>query len=427
MLPDFTRIAWSSPQAQAVWGARVRQITTAWEQVECLSVLDGIRSSALQTVAPDTLPALSAWAASVGLHVVPLETTGVSASYAASAVPVVAGQPWAYRVALATPGAAVRWPEAWKAKDNDTIGRLLGFPLCCRRFFASTWATGSVDTTWEMGGGGEWVDYDQPVRIFKAGWWPREANILLRWLGVRAVSHLPCAFDCEDTVTLGRDLIACGRRHKFTDEMTWLEEMLDWPVEWSALHGIAEIVTPVCRIQTRTNHTDEKLVIRREGRVYPIEGAKGVRFPFTRDAQPLPLLKVDTSEWTDNGFSSKAAMDAAHAMILAQLEGPYRCVLDLGCGNGALLAKMPAQRRIGVESDSARVRVARSRLDEVYSGDCTYDQLLAYIVRTEHPDLILAQVHRNSPEQFPGYRVLSYSYDEPQFARLIDVPQLVPA
>lgn len=409
MLPDFTRIAWVSPKAQTVWGQRVSRVSRAWEQIERLSVLDGLRSSALQNVAPHALPALSAWASSVGLHVVLLERVGVSGEYASAPVPLELAPSWAYRVAVAMPASAPRWPEAWRTRDDEAIGKMLGFPSCCRQFFARTWGAGMVDTTAEMG---------EPVG-------PLECNILLRWLGVRAVTHLPCSFSCAGTATRGKDFIACGRRNGFAQEMDWLEEMLDWPVEWSALHGIAEIVTPVCRIQTRTNPGPTKAVIRREGARYPAEGVKGTRFPFRKDcaeAKPLPL--VDHRECTDNGFQSKSAMDAAHSMLLALLSGPYRCVLDLGCGNGALLAKIPAARRVGVESDDGRALRAFDRVDHVYAVDCTNPVALALILKTERPDLVIAQAIRNPPHTVPGdVAVLSYSYDEPAFARLVAVPE----
>jgi hypothetical protein len=405
MLPDFTRVAWASPAAQAVWAERVSRISRAWEIIERLSVVDGLRSSALQMVAPDALAEVSRWAAAQGLHVVVLSQTGAASAYAACVAPVVDGQPWGFRVAIAMPSAAMRWPDAWRDGDDEAIGRMLGFPACCRDFFRHTWGRGLIDTTWEMSDHGDG---------------PRVCNILLRWLGVRAVTHLPCSFHCIPSETRGAEFIDCGRHYGFSQEMDWLEEMLDWPVELSALHGIAEIVTPVCRIQTRTNVSHTKQVIRREGKTYPVEGARGVRFPFQsqcRPAQPLPV--VNSREWTDNGFSSRSAMDAAHARILAAI-GPHSfgTVVDLGCGNGALLKRIQATRRVGVESDSARAALAERGLDEVICADCTAAGIRR-LLEMERPDLVIAQAVRNPPETLAEFRVLSYRYDEPAFATLV--------
>ena len=71
-----------------------------------------------------------------------------------------------------------------------------------------------------------------------------KCNILLRWVGPRIVFHLPCSFDCRPTVELADKFTQIARDAGFHQEMDWLEEMLSWHVEWSALNGIAEIMTP---------------------------------------------------------------------------------------------------------------------------------------------------------------------------------------
>jgi hypothetical protein len=70
--------------------------------------------------------------------------------------------------------------------------------------------------------------------------------------------------------------------------MEWLTEILTWPVEWSALHGIAEIKTPVLKVSTNTDATALKYVVQRKGASYPVEGAHGLKFPY-QTPQRLPL------------------------------------------------------------------------------------------------------------------------------------------
>jgi hypothetical protein len=64
--------------------------------------------------------------------------------------------------------------------------------------------------------------------------------------------------------------------------MDWMLEILDWPVQWSALHGIAEIKTPVLKVSARTDATPVDYVVRRPGRARPREGARGLGFPYGR-------------------------------------------------------------------------------------------------------------------------------------------------
>jgi SAM-dependent methyltransferase len=164
--------------------------------------------------------------------------------------------------------------------------------------------------------------------------------------------------------------------------MDWLEEILSWPASWSALHGIAEIKTPVLKTSTRTDATGHEFVVRRPGTRVPAEGATGLVFPFKSPERPgtthtlafrkgleAPIaLNEEPPAWyaADNGFSARAAMDEAHRPIVelaASTLGTTGTVLDLGCGNGALLRKIAEARPgvvpFGVDTDETKLEHAR--------------------------------------------------------------------
>ena len=109
-----------------------------------------------------------------------------------------------------------------------------------------------VDTTWPMALASAGASNGTRALAVSG---PPEANILWRWMGVRAVPHLPCRFDCPATVELARRFLDVGREAGYREEMDWLVEILGWPVEWSALHGIAEVRTPILKVSTRTDAT----------------------------------------------------------------------------------------------------------------------------------------------------------------------------
>src|SRR5206468_4260350 len=139
---------------------------------------------------------------------------------------------------------------------------LLAFPVCCRAFFKDIWARQScLDTTWAMTADAWGADRGRAATV--SG--PPGANILWRWMGVRLVPHLPCRFDCGDTLALAERLRAVWVEAGFFEELGWAEEILRWPVEWSALHGIAEIKTPILKVATRTDATAGKYLVRYEG------------------------------------------------------------------------------------------------------------------------------------------------------------------
>ena len=90
----------------------------------------------------------------------------------------------------------------------------------------------------------------------------------------------------------------------------------------------------------------------------------------------------------DNVFRTRRRMDRAHRPIVAlacrTLRGRGGDVIDLGCGNGALLAKIralePAATPFGVERDPLRVAHARVLLpdfaDHFFAADLGWHPLL---------------------------------------------------
>ena len=302
---------------------------------------------------------------------------GVGTSYSSTSVAAEDGKPFAFRVVLGSPKRVSEFKEAWDGLDDRAIGELLGYPTCCCEFFKRVWVDeGLVDTTWPMAVATVSADVGETLIELRS---PPKANILWRWMGVRAVSHLPCSFACDATIELADRFIEVGRKHGFDEEMDWLLQILDWPVEWSALHGIAEIKTPILKVSTRTDATPCKYTVRYRGRSTPPEGVRGLRFPFATSSSPV-LTESDSfnrglenpigeqfvnAQWyaADNGFSTVAAMDGSHEPILktANLvlgENPGM-VLDLGCGNGALLKKLldanPSIVPFGIDRNVGRI------------------------------------------------------------------------
>ena len=396
-LPDFTRIAWVGDRAREVWAPRLGRIGTAWADVEWRSVRAGIRSCAVTMASPEEFLAQAPRWAEAGLGSLPVEMVGVSSQpYSATSVGVEPGRPFQFRFVVGQPETLATFKRAWDDADQAAIGGLLGYPPCCREFFRRVWVDEAmVDTTWPMAAATTSPTGDATVVEVDG---PPQANILWRWMGARAVPHLPCRFDCPATVQLADRLLEVGREAGFGQEMDWLLEVLSWPVEWSALHGIAEVKTPVLKVSTRTDATSRRYVVRRRGDAYPSEGARGLSFPyrmpvklrlsdsrgFRRGLEHAAAAPVPRPSWyaTDNGFQSDAAMDDAHRPIVdlavSALDGRGGCVVDLGCGNGALLEKLtgaaPGVVPFGIDTDPARIEHAR-RLHPAFASNFTVGDL----------------------------------------------------
>lgn len=260
-LPDFTRVAWVSPEAQKVWSERLQRIHGACSEVEWRSVTQGVRACAL-------LPGEYAgrWA-DHGLDARPVGENGA---------PLVVGRA----------GDVAAFQLSWDLSDTAMMGRLLGQPACCLGFQHRVWTElGLEDTTWPMALAGSTPSADGALLEMTG---PPQTNLLWRCLGVRPVPHLPCGPACAHTIALAGQYAEIGRRAGFAAEMSWMTEILSWPVEWSSLHGIAEIRTPILKISTRTDPLARTYVVRRHGDRYPDQGASALRFPY-RQARPALL------------------------------------------------------------------------------------------------------------------------------------------
>jgi hypothetical protein len=102
----------------------------------------------------------------------------------------------------------------------------------------------------------------------------------LRPLGIDLLGYLPCSFDCEESQRLGSARLVLGRETGMVEAIAWLEAMLDWPAEWSALHGIAELKTAILKTAYNTDFTARKVTVRYHGRALAADGARGLTFAY---------------------------------------------------------------------------------------------------------------------------------------------------
>jgi hypothetical protein len=276
-LHDFTRTSWASERAREVWQPRIERIVKAWLDIEWRAVLAGVRACSVRPMwLTDFVSEAPRWA-EAGLASLPLDLEGTGSTVAEK---LRLDRPFRVRVLIGRVSELVAFKGAWDRADQEVIGSMLGYPPCCREFFRDVWVEeGMVDPTWPMAmatGGAQ--QQDRMVEIDG----PAQANILWRWMGVRAVPHLPCRCDCAASAKLADQMLAVGREAGFDEEVDWMLQILSWPLEWSALHGIAVIKTPVLKITTMTDATPNRYVVRWTGTQFPREGARGLEFPYRR-------------------------------------------------------------------------------------------------------------------------------------------------
>jgi hypothetical protein len=111
-------------------------------------------------------------------------------------------------------------------------------------------------------------------------------NPLWRRSGIHAMPYLPSSVTCKESSKLAGHIQTIFRQQvKDRDLIERWQEILSWPCEWSALHGIAEIKTPLFKMIYNTDATGDKYVFRLLSENYPAEGLPGVQFPYRKPSK----------------------------------------------------------------------------------------------------------------------------------------------
>lgn len=298
----------ASPEAAAEWTPIIARAAKAWDALEVESVASGIRTSALVFLSPEELVRATADAGEHGFDVVPVAFDGAK-----------------IRAAVCRAGLRESWLSAWRTVDHAAIGSLLGFPPCCLDYFRTNWEAGKVDT----------------VLTLREKDGPPEGNVYHRHLGVRLVPFLPCSADCAPALRIGRAFAEVGRAAGLDVEAIY--QVLDLPVRYSSRGGIAITETPHFRY---------------------FSGSDSGSGSTSRAGEP--------ASYEDNGFKTRAGMEAAHAIVAAVVNAAeVTSALDLGAGDGALLERLRAGRKgdsvnwRGIESDSGRAARGTRRHPEI--------------------------------------------------------------
>jgi SAM-dependent methyltransferase len=335
-VPDFLRTVWASEAAREYWQAKINALSNLWKGVELLTLTDGLRPGILQSISPLDLPVLQVWALKHNVQMAIVSIDGVAKDYGNAAIPYQDGKQFSYRIYFGLE--PERFLDAWRAQDDITIGHMLDFPDCCVQAFQKHWK--------ESG----WRDYtvltfdsmDQKNAVYN--------NVLLRHIGIRGVFHLPCSVDCRPSIKRGQEILELMDNNRLNREMNWLKELLSMPMQWSSLHGIAMVVTPILKTIYASDALARKAVVNLHSNDYPQHGASGNQFPFT-NVIPLKFNK----HW--NGFRSLETMQTAHDFIVSILPEIKGKVLDLGCGTGQLLKAIqkahPSTFLYGIDCDQS--------------------------------------------------------------------------
>jgi hypothetical protein len=270
-LAPFLRLNWVSDHARSVYEPRIEKIVQAWSGLEWLTVAHGLRRCGIATLTPERyISATGEWIRH-GLYAVPIDILNQASGGGA------------LRVVVGRPSDLAEFQNALEQGDDEVVAELLGTPNCCRDFLSRLYCDEVRDVVWPVAEATATREQDEATISLPCNPY---TNILWNAVGIRAIPHVPCSFYCEPSFRLANRFIDIGKESGLQTEMEWLHEILTWPMEWSALHGIAETKSPVLRFISATDATSTKYTVRYLGTGFPAEAAQGLCFPYVVPARP---------------------------------------------------------------------------------------------------------------------------------------------
>lgn len=271
-LQPFTKFNWKSAQSRDAWVEPYQRMTEAKDEAEWLSVMDDNtdRKAAIIHVSHNNR---DKWLQRVGendLHYRGIRYSAPYDGFSHEFIPAQENDPEriTYAVIAENSDIADQMEEAELEKSgyerHTKVGKLLGFPECCRDFFYENFVENGIrDPMYEVacnsGNASCIEDNCNHIRIED----PNPGNnILWRYFGLSYITHFPCSWDCENSLEVARDRYRVMAENGYEEAADHLNEWLRQPFEWSGYHGIAHIESDHVTASSNTsNYLDEKQIV----------------------------------------------------------------------------------------------------------------------------------------------------------------------
>lgn len=295
-LPSMTRMQFANQKSKEVWEPKIRMASTVYSKLEIETVKHDVRDCMLMhNVNPNNLDRLMQNLARDGMMLIPLQKEGAAGGGFGHLSGSYEGRgSYGYR-ALVTKSMqhAEEFIHAHEQHDDITIGKLLGFPACCSKFFDDVWQQGFFDPIWQQAEGTqgsemfkfhkEIQDADGNTHKHLIRMRPSEdihkINAVFRYIGVRFISHFACSFDCRASVAVAEQWMQVAKDLRLIGFNEAIE-IMRLPFEWDCYKGVATINTPVFKISTSSMPCYPNHVIQQESDFYPEEAPTGIQFPW---------------------------------------------------------------------------------------------------------------------------------------------------
>ncbi|MBL4710344.1 MAG: radical SAM protein [Flavobacteriales bacterium] len=260
----FQRICWVSANAKNTWLPRIEEMRSMLEELPLRTIDSNGKLCAFRRVRGQRLNGLYKLAAEKKIGIVVLSSLPKRYEQALKTREKDLRFHW---VLSGNPQLLRKMKVAWETQEWNTFVEGLDLPSSYRKAFLRFLTCKGEVSYAEIVNWSSDVKYPEEHQMayqMELSWWPlalqfnydQEAK---NWIEKMKQSALEYNFDVT---------------------VHYLNEFLSMPIEWTGLHGIAEIKTPIYKISSNCSYTATKQTVIYEGSRSPKEAASGLRFPF---------------------------------------------------------------------------------------------------------------------------------------------------
>ncbi len=252
-----TRIVFWTKDLKEIWKPRIDRMSKVVALTELETFLQGLRSVYVYHIHSDKFEESYAFLRKFDLVFYPITKSAVYYGFSHRHLPVKPGKPYHLYGVCVKRGReklAEKFLEASREGDHATVGKLLGYPKCCIDFFCNTWPK-SLDPIYQIAQNTEnHRENKESIEVIVHPF----CNQMLRYLGIRITPHLPCSFECKETIKLGEQWFKIMKKID-KEASEWILDLLSSPITWDCYRAVAIVDTPYFRLITNSVPTEERL------------------------------------------------------------------------------------------------------------------------------------------------------------------------
>lgn len=238
-MKDFTRVIPKLRNEE--WPNKLGQISQLYQETEYQMVKKKFRVAAALQINQDNFQNFLDKINKDGLIFTQIRKVRTGDFYLLQ--PAEPGKPFSWYGCLArTYKDGQEFKEADLKNDHKVIGQMLGYPDCCIDYFKENFPK-NCDPIW--------VNLEGKIKGYP------ECNMLLRYFGVKIVSHFSCSPTCEATKEIGKTWFKVMQTVD-KDLANQLYNLLAGSITWNSYHEVAQVETPYFVALSNTSPILEK-------------------------------------------------------------------------------------------------------------------------------------------------------------------------